>query len=104
MYIYPLIYLSQSIKAIYLFIFLSIHFIAYLFIYLHYLSINSGLTGWLLHGTSCQLASMFNKTAIANLQIGFRLPEIYTILISSSLQLGELLVIYVIILYVHNNT
>ena len=47
---------------------------------------------------------MFNKTAIANLQIGFRLPEIYTILISSSLQLGELLVIYVIILYVHNNT
>jgi uncharacterized membrane protein len=46
-----------------------------------------GITGWLCHGTASMLAAMYPVPAIACLQIGFRVPEIYSLLLVSALDL-----------------
>lgn len=48
-----------------------------------------GLVGWWLHGTASMLASMFPKVLIAYLQIGFRCPEIYAVIMDYFLSLDK---------------
>mmetsp|Transcript_66440 Transcript_66440/g.130291 ORF Transcript_66440/g.130291 Transcript_66440/m.130291 type:complete len:551 (-) Transcript_66440:273-1925(-) len=47
-----------------------------------------GTMTWMIHGTACQLCSMFPPSSTAWLQTGFRTPEIYTVVMVSALGLG----------------
>lgn len=48
-----------------------------------------GVGCWWLHGTASMLASLFPKVAIAYLQIGFRCPEIFSVVAVYFLDLGK---------------
>jgi hypothetical protein len=48
-----------------------------------------GVGCWWLHGTASMLASLFPKMAIAYLQIGFRCPEIFSVLAVYFLDIGK---------------
>jgi hypothetical protein len=48
-----------------------------------------GMSAWYCHGTATMLASLFPIKTVAYLQIGFRSPEIYVIVINRWLDLGK---------------
>lgn len=48
-----------------------------------------GICGWLCHGTASMLAAMYPSSAIASLQIGFRIPEIFSLAATYLLSLDK---------------
>lgn len=53
-----------------------------------------GVCGWLCHGTASMLAAMYPSGAIANLQIGFRFPEIFSLAATYLLSLDNNATVY----------